>query len=630
MSAELILVAEDNREIAQIVEEKILRPAGYQVRCVGDGMSALTLAQDLKPDLVITDQQMPGLAGLDLIRRLRTALPGTPTILMSSEGSDKLILAALRAGACDFLVKPFASDELLQAVRRALENRSEGRDKDEGSLARRVQELETLAMIGRTVTAVLDLDVVLTTVVEAAVRLTGAEEGSLLLVDGATGELYMRASKNFDEDFAHTFRLQVQDSLAGQVLEKGEPILLDESSPQKIKTAYLVHSLIYVPLQVRGKTIGVLGVDNRKAGKQLTREDVTLLMAMADYAAIAVENARLYQESEAERAKFETVLGQSQNGVIVVDEENCLLLANRSAQEIFGLQGNILGRSAAEVFDHAALLELLREPGGSTRRDDIELEDGRVLAAVRSPIRGVGHAVILHDITHLKELDRIKSEFVTTVSHDLRSPLTAILGYTELIERAGPLTEVQAQFLSRVRMSVEQITALVTDLLDLGRIEAGLDTTKEDTPLATLAGYAVESIRALADAKGLELEAKLENGLPHVHGDPLRLRQMIGNLLENAIKYTPTGGRVCLEAGAEGDQIILQVSDTGPGIPPADQPYLFDKFFRASNIPNDAPGTGLGLSIVKSIVEQHNGRIWVDSRLGEGTTFTVVLPAIRD
>ncbi|HHH81705.1 MAG TPA: ATP-binding protein, partial [Chloroflexi bacterium] len=103
-----------------------------------------------------------------------------------------------------------------------------------------------------------------------------------------------------------------------------------------------------------------------------------------------------------------------------------------------------------------------------------------------------------------------------------------------------------------------------------------------------------------------------------------------GNLLENAIKYTPTGGRVCLEAGAEGDQIILQVSDTGPGIPPADQPYLFDKFFRASNIPNDAPGTGLGLSIVKSIVEQHNGRIWVDSRLGEGTTFTVVLPAIRD
>ncbi len=630
MSAKLILVAEDNRDIAQIVEERILRPAGYQVRRVGDGMSALALAQDLKPDLVITDQQMPGLSGLDLIRRLRTALPGIPVILMSSESSDKLILAALRAGACDFLVKPFASDELLQAVRRALEARSEGRGTEEGTLARRVQELETLAMIGRTVTAVLDLDVVLTTVVEAAVRLTGAEEGSLLLVDEASGELYMRASKNFDEDFAHTFRLQVQDSLAGQVLEKGEPILLDETSPQKIKTAYLVHSLIYVPLQVRGKTIGVLGVDNRKAGKLLTREDVTLLMAMADYAAIAVENARLYQESEDERAKLETILAQSQNGVIVVDEENRLLLANRAAQEIFDLQGNFLGCSAAEVFDHAALLELLRAPGGSTRRDDIELEDGRVLAAVRSPIHGVGHAVILHDITHLKELDRIKSEFVTTVSHDLRSPLTAILGYTELIERAGPLTEAQAQFLSRVRISVEQITALVTDLLDLGRIEAGLDTTKEDTPLATLASYAVESIRALADAKGLELEAKIENGLPHVHGDPLRLRQMIGNLLENAIKYTPTGGRVCLEAGAEGDQVILQVRDTGPGIPPADQPYLFDKFFRASNIPNEAPGTGLGLSIVKSIVEQHNGRIWVDSHLGEGTTFTVVLPAIRE
>ena len=122
------------------------------------------------------------------------------------------------------------------------------------------------------------------------------------------------------------------------------------------------------------------------------------------------------------------------------------------------------------------------------------------------------------------------------------------------------------------------------------------------------------------------VEARLPEDLPMVTGEPYRLRQMIGNLLENAIKYSPSGGRVLVWAEAAGDQVILRVRDFGPGIPPSDQPYLFDKFFRASNVPEDVIGTGLGLSIVKSIVDNHQGRIWVESKLGEGSTFTVVLP----
>jgi two-component system NtrC family sensor kinase len=204
----------------------------------------------------------------------------------------------------------------------------------------------------------------------------------------------------------------------------------------------------------------------------------------------------------------------------------------------------------------------------------------------------------------------------------------AILGYTELIERAGEVNNQQREFIRRVQISVEQITRLVTDLLDLGRIEAGLDITKENTPVTVLARYAVESLRGQADEKRLTMEVELPEGLPMVTGDPVRLRQMIGNLLENAIKYTPEEGVVRIEAEAEDDQVILRVIDTGPGIPPADQPYLFDRFYRASNVPEDTTGTGLGLSIVKSIVESHDGRIWVESRLGEGTTFTVVLPAV--
>jgi len=634
---ETILIADDSVEVRAFIEQTVLKPAGYTVYSVGDGMSALTLIRELQPDVVLTDQHMPSLKGLDLIRRVKRDLPMLPVILMTAEGSEALAVEAMRAGAVDYLVKPFDAEHLLAAVGRALAAARRGQDvlklqaearAGAQSLERQLHELEALAHIGRTVTAMLDLDQVLTTVVESAVGLTEAEEGSLLLLDEDSGELTMRASMNFDDEFARTFRLRVEDSLAGQVIATGQPVILDEGAPQKIKTSYLVHSLLYVPLRARGRTIGVLGVDNRKAGRTLTKEDMTVVMAMADYAAIAIENARLFNRSESERIQLETVLTQTEDGVIVVDADNRLLLINRTAAEAFGAREPLVGRSLVETLDHPQILALVRAPGNAPRREEIELRDGRVVNAQRTPIEGVGQAVVMQDITHLKELDRIKSEFVTTVSHDLRSPLTAILGYVELIDRVGQVNDQQREFIRRVRSSVEHITALISDLLDLGRIEAGLDSARENTPLVVLARYAVETLRNTADMRKVTLEADLPEDLPLVNGDPIRLRQMIGNLLDNAIKYTPAGGRVGIQTAAEADQVILRVTDTGPGISPADQPYLFDKFFRAANAPDDVSGTGLGLSIVKSIVDSHNGRIWVDSALGKGARFTVVLPAV--
>jgi two-component system NtrC family sensor kinase len=232
----------------------------------------------------------------------------------------------------------------------------------------------------------------------------------------------------------------------------------------------------------------------------------------------------------------------------------------------------------------------------------------------------------MQDITHLKELDRIKSDFVSTVSHDLRSPLTAILGYVELIDRVGPINEQQREFIRRVQFSANNITMLINDLLDLGRIEAGFDALKEIMSFTALIHSTLEGLRSKLDERGQVVRLEIAEGLPRILGNPTRLRQMLGNLIGNAIKYTAPGGWVAVRAAAEGGQIILQVADNGPGIPPSDQPYIFDKFYRASNVASETPGTGLGLAIVKSIVENHQGRIWVNSFVGHGTTFTVVLP----
>lgn len=635
MTGARILLILSNPATGQALEQDILAPAGYEVTFVREHQAIEIIRQKVRPDVVIIGNQIGKEDGLAIGESLLRDTPLLPVILLTESSSPALAFEAWRRGFFDYLEPPLRKEQVLQAVRRALAYRERiQRQLDQEvqrvtqDLEKRLASLEAIHRVGRQVTSLLDLDGVLKAVVDAAVELTGAEEGSLLLLDESTGELYMRASRNFQEDFVRTFRLPIRDTLAGQVIRTGAPLLLDEKTPRKIKTAYLVYTLLYVPLTVKERVIGVLEVDNRKGRKPFSEQQVQLVSALADYAAVAVENARLYALSEVEREKLETILTSIEEGVIVLDEDNRVLMLNPKARQAFGLQAeSVSGRRVREIIQHQDLLEMLREaPRTTPSRLELTLEDGRVLNALFSPIPAIGMVVTMQDITHLKELDRIKSEFVSTVSHDLRSPLTAILGYVELLERVGPLNEQQRDFVGRVELSVHNITSLINDLLELGRIEAGFDSRKEVVPVLGLIQFSIEEQQPQLVQKSqfLELEAPAE--LPSVLGNPVRLRQMLNNLVSNAIKYTPEGGKIMIRAQAEGEQIIVQIADTGQGIPASDQPYIFDKFYRASNVPQDAPGTGLGLAIVKSIVENHLGRVWVESVLGQGTTFTIVLP----
>jgi two-component system NtrC family sensor kinase len=385
-----------------------------------------------------------------------------------------------------------------------------------------------------------------------------------------------------------------------------------------------------MPLIVHERVIGVLEVDNRQSRRTFSDYQVTLVAAMAGYAAIAIENANLYSHSESERNKLESILTGIGEGVLVSDFDKRFILINQKAIEDFNIkEKNLVGKRIRDVIDHQEFLEFLRDtPQISPSRTELTLQDGRMLNILQTPLPNIGLVMTMQDITHLKELDRIKSDFVNTVSHDLRSPLTAILGYVELIDRVGPVNDQQKEFIRRVQLSVHSITTLINDLLDLGRIEAGFDSRNEVIAISDILHYALDSLRIRATEKSQKLIDHIPEDLPQMLGNPIRLRQVMSNLILNAIKYTPEGGTVTINARAEGGQIILQVADTGIGIPPADQPYIFDKFYRASNLPSHTPGTGLGLAIVKSIVENHMGRIWVDSTLGQGTTFTIVLPTI--
>jgi signal transduction histidine kinase len=262
----------------------------------------------------------------------------------------------------------------------------------------------------------------------------------------------------------------------------------------------------------------------------------------------------------------------------------------------------------------------------------VPLLDGRTLYASASAIvsgdgQTIGRVAVLRDITYLKELDEMKSEFVATVSHDLRSPLTFMRGYATMIPMVGDVSPKQKRYVEKIMSGIAEMTELIDDLLDLGRIEAGVGLMSEPCRLDDIIVAQVDVMRPQARAKGLTLRLDHTEDVTVVVGDASLLRRVISNLVDNAIKYTLEGGTVTVGWETRGDRVLISVADTGVGIAKADHVRLFEKFSRIKRRETiNIKGSGLGLAIVKSIVERHHGRVWVESELGQGCTFYVELP----
>ncbi len=490
----------------------------------------------------------------------------------------------------------------------------------------RLQEINTIYTVGKSVASSLDVDEILERIVVASVNLTQASDGFIVLREN--GKLFVRVAKNWDEPSAQQLHQATSDPVAWQVIRSGRPVILDREA--EIATGFLVSSLLYVPLQTSGSgTIGILGVVNREDDLPFTENQLFTLSSVADFAAIALENARLYAEGEAERSRLSAILEYAADAIIVTDMSNRLWLWSETAGRALGIDPEAKGQLLADATDNADVRDLFSqaEADASVIHTEVNLEDGRVFNAQLSTIAGVGRVAVMQEITHLKELDRLKSEFVSTVSHDLRSPLTTIQGYVELLDRAGPLNEMQHDFVTRALNSLTHVTALISDLLDIGRIEAGFDLEMKAVRLDELIRTSTESAQVYARSEAMALSADLPDSALRVWGNARRLRQVLDNLISNAIKYNRPRGRVKVLARTDGNYAIVEVSDTGIGIPAEEQPRIFERFYRVqSPETEEVQGTGLGLAIVKSVIEKHKGRVWVSSVPGEGSTFAFVLP----
>ncbi|HID62304.1 MAG TPA: response regulator [Anaerolineae bacterium] len=314
-----VLIIDDRRENIVFLANNILRPKGYDIITAMDGEKGLHKALEERPDLIIMDLRMPRMNGLEVLSALREEQCHIPVILTTFHGSESVVVEAFRLGVKDYVIKPYTVEDMEEAIKRAL---GEGRAEDKVQLRerirktnqqweRRVRELSTLHDIGKAVTSLLDLEKIVNRVVEAAVFLTGAEEGFLLLIDQGTKELYMRAAKGLSQREARSFRVKVDDSLSGQVITTGKPIMVSSVQDQekfKLKTGYLVKSLLHVPLKLRNEIIGVLSVHNRISSKAFTDNDLRTLTILAGHAAVAIENARLYQSMEEKAQQLSQIL----------------------------------------------------------------------------------------------------------------------------------------------------------------------------------------------------------------------------------------------------------------------------------------------------------------------------------
>lgn len=392
-------------------------------------------------------------------------------------------------------------------------------------------------------------------------------------------------------------------------------------------------ALAAIAIRHEGRYFGVLWVAYEQP-HAFGDGEIRFLSTLAGQIAVAAASARLYAMAEIGRQRLESVLASSPEPVLVIDEKERLLLLNQAALQVPGLllmaEPN---KPVHEVIAQPDLVTLLKSPlDRRVLSREITFPNNRVyyasVSAVIAEGKPVGRICTLRDITHFKELDQIKSDFVATVSHDLRSPLTLMKGYTTMLQMVGELNEQQKAYVQKIISGVENMSRLVNNLLDLGRIEAGIGLQIEKVMVSQVVDEVLNALQLQATQKQIELEKEWQSTAPViVEGDRALLQQALYNLVENAIKYTPSGGKVSIRLEERSESLVLKVVDTGIGIAPLDLPRLFEKFYRSGRRESyQQRGSGLGLAIVKSIVERHHGRVWVESQLGKGSTFSVELP----
>jgi signal transduction histidine kinase len=533
---------------------------------------------------------------------------------------------------------------------------------------------QALARIGALLTSEADLDRVLSGSLTALAQAVGAERAAIQLIAPGSDRLLQWASHSSGEASEPVVRPlpdELRHGLAGWVIEHRQAALIPDVSRDRRWIPFPDaeqdrRSALAVPLLLASDAVGAC-VLLARSPRSFSPADSELAAAAASLMAAAVAAANLRRDlhegrrreaeaihrQQAESSRAQAVFESIADGVLVTGAGHTIESCNAAAERILLVDREaIVGQPAAQwlgVYGPAgrrwaeALQAWSQDPppagSGASLTDRLELEQRRVVEVHVAPVvlgsTFLGTVTVFRDISREVEVDHLKSDFIATVSHELRTPMTSIRGYVQmmLLQAAGPLTDEQRKFMETIRSNADRLGRLVNDLLDLSRLETGADELDlQPVDLLPLLEAEREFLvnRSIQESKALHIEIEAEAPLPLVQADPSRLQQILRGLLDNAFNFTPAGGSVTIRVRRLEGRVGIEIEDTGTGIAPAEQPRVFERFFRGEQALNlGVPGTGLGLSIIARLVERHGGTIGLESAgiPGRGSRFTVTLPA---
>ena len=529
------------------------------------------------------------------------------------------------------------------------------------ALLGRTRELAALLAISQTATQSLETEKILSDTLDKSLEILDFDVGYVRTLDAGKKNLIVRVARGLSspEFLSTSFPMDSPDPIVGKIVFKtqkpyiGTDIRKDPMFQARTMEKEGVISLAMVPIVSKQRAMGFIAVGSKKLHK-FTKREVRLLVAFSSQLGSALENAQLYDEVNKEKAYIENLVDNAGDAIISTDVEDRILTWNHGAEVIFGYsKEETVGQSLTILLPshRAGELEEIRDKVRITgvirnlevrriRKDGIIIEASLAVSPIRDKDDNViGFLHLARDVTEkkryeqrLKELDKMKSAFVSNVSHELRTPLTAIKASADnMLDRLiGDLNAKQVGYLTRIKSNSDRLARLINDLLDLSTIEAGkIDLRPANIPLVTLVKEAAESLRPVAAEKLINLTVMSADPGVIAWADRDKVIQVLMNLIGNALKFTPTRGEVTV-AVAKNSAAWMQISvtDTGPGIPAEEVNKVFGRFYQIGQAGTQkTQGTGLGLAISKALVEMHGGKIWVESEAGKGSTFSFTLPA---
>ncbi len=511
-----------------------------------------------------------------------------------------------------------------------------------------------------------NLDQLLKLIMQSAEKVMQAEASSVFLIDNERNELFFEIATGPKEEEVQKIRLKMGEGIAGWVAYTGESLLVPDVSKDPRfarrvdeQTQFITRSVICVPLKVRNQTIGVVQVLNKIGGGNFSKTEIKFLEALASQAAIAIENANLYEHLEEraeqlnkdlkkvnvnlsiEKLRIESIVQSMEDAVIAVDSNKKMVMINRVAERLFELDWDrAMEKPLGDTMKSGDIINNFTMVLNDKKitKTEVKLMIGNkehIFAAVFAPIidekdNTAGSVAVFRDITEIKELDKMKSEFLNMVSHELRTPLTPIQAYSELMMVRDVDSQKVKKYADIINKETQRLGALIGDLLDLSRIDAGkgLSLTLEPIDFNELLHTVYETFKSASVKHKIILTLPEKSEIILV--DRNKMIQVLTNLLSNALKYSPEGGEITIRVWDDDKTLYFSVKDQGLGIAGEDLDKIFDKFYRVeSEKVKKIGGTGIGLPIVKYILELHNGGVTVKSEINKGSEFICYIPKVK-